>query len=823
MGNLCLNNTEVKNHEVIIIDPFLIKKIKENFKEENIKTNSLKTFLNTSRERKDLNKRIEKKKQNLIELKEEIEKNKKELEELKQKILEEKKELEKLEKEKEELKQKVLEDKKELEKLEKEKEELEQKIVEEKQKLENLEKEKEEFENKIKNEKEEIENEINKFNKDTEEFNKEKEEFNKKIEEQKKQEKTKISNANLNKIKEKNNKSKELNNFTNKESISSGKRKINSLVLERQANNKSKETKKNCVIKDQFSKVSTLDETDVKNKEELQKREKELNNKKKSINEKNEQISKNAKEIEDKKKLIDSKNLELSQMESNIKEKEKNIENKNKELNLKELNLKEKEKNIENKINELNQKELDFKNKEKNIENKNKELIQKELDIKNKEKIIENKYLDLNQKEKDIKNKQKIIDNKFLEINQKEKNIKNKEKILESKNLELNQKELDIKNKEKNLAQQMIEFENNKNKIFEDIRNQQNMPILVGLNNIGATCYMNSTLQCLSNTNKLTEYFLTKYKQNTNRIMSNVYYKLLLNLWDINKNNKSYSPNEFKEVLSKENPLFAGIAANDSKDLINFLIERFHQELNEVKIKIGNTNDNINIQDQTNEQLMLNSFIKEFREKYNSPISNLFYGMMETKSQCQGCQIIKYNFQVYSFLEFPLQQVNQYCYNIGKRLLFNNDGTNPDINLYECFDYYQKIDLMNGENQMYCNFCNKLCDSFYSTTIYSGPLILIINLNRGRGAVYECKVNFPEQLILFNYVMYKDGSTAYQLYAVICHIGPSSMSGHFVAYCRNRIDNKWYLYNDGIVSLCTKQKQYQDGMPYILFYKALGD
>ena len=334
---------------------------------------------------------------------------------------------------------------------------------------------------------------------------------------------------------------------------------------------------------------------------------------------------------------------------------------------------------------------------------------------------------------------------------------------------------------------------------------------------------MNSTLQCLSNTNKLTEYFLTKYKQNTNRIMSNVYYKLLLNLWDINKNNKSYSPYEFKEVLSKENPLFAGIAANDSKDLINFLIERFHQELNEVKIKIGNTNDNINIQDQTNEQLMLNSFIKEFGEKYNSPISNLFYGMMETKSQCQGCQIIKYNFQVYSFLEFPLQQVNQYCYNIGKRLLFNNDGTNPDINLYECFDYYQKIDLMNGENQMYCNFCNKLCDSFYSTTIYSGPLILIINLNRGRGAVYECKVNFPEQLILFNYVMYKDGSTAYQLYAVICHIGPSSMSGHFVAYCRNRIDNKWYLYNDGIVSLCTKQKQYQDGMPYILFYKALGD
>jgi len=588
---------------------------------------------------------------------------------------------------------------------------------------------------------------------------------------------------------------------------------------------------------------------------ELLKKEKDLINKEKNINEKNEKLSQREINIENNQKIIESKNIELYKREENIKNKEKiidnknkelkeketnikNIENKNVELNQKELNIKNKEKIIESKnielykretniINkekfieskneELNRKELDIKNKEKIIESKNIELNQKETNIKNKEKIIKSKSIELNQKELDIKNMENVIDNKTIELNRKESNLKNKEKIIESKNMELNQKDLDIKNKEKDLEQKMIDFEKNKN-----IINKQNVPILIGLNNIGATCYMNSTLQCLSNTNKLTEYFLTKYKRNTNRIMSNVYYKLLLNLWDNNNNNKSYSPYEFKEVLSKENPLFAGINANDSKDLINFLIERFHQELNEVKAN-KNNNDIINIQDQTNEQFMLNSFIKEFEEKFNSPISSLFYGMMETKSQCQGCQIIKYNFQVYSFLEFPLQQVNQFCYNNGKRPLFNNDGTNPDINLYECFDYYQKIDLMNGDNQMYCNMCNKLCDSLYSTTIYSGPLILIINLNRGRGAVYECKVNFPEQLILYNYVVFKDGYTAYQLYAVICHLGPSSMSGHFVAYCRNRIDNKWYLYNDGMVSLCTKQRQYQDGMPYILFYKALGD
>ena len=56
---------------------------------------------------------------------------------------------------------------------------------------------------------------------------------------------------------------------------------------------------------------------------------------------------------------------------------------------------------------------------------------------------------------------------------------------------------------------------------------------------------------------------------------------------------------------------------------------------------------------------------------------------------------------------------------------------------------------------------------------------------------------------------------------MICHIGPSPMSGYIVAYCRNRIDDKWYLYNDSIVTLCEKSYEYLNKMPYILFYKSI--
>jgi len=455
---------------------------------------------------------------------------------------------------------------------------------------------------------------------------------------------------------------------------------------------------------------------------------------------------------------------------------------------------------------------LDIEKLKKNEQMKNKFFVESNEKVsKNKIKLNEN---DKNKFDKTNKLSLVQLEQKENEIKNKEERLNKKEKKLKDKETELNEKENKIKLKEFELIQ--------RENYIKEIEKKSKV-VLIGLNNIGATCYMNATLQCLSNSKQLTEYFLNNYIKDSNKVMANEYYEVLRNLWNPDSIISSYSPNSFKEVLSKENPLFAGIAANDSKDLINFLIERFHQELNIMNSKdINNENLNPLYQpDQTNEFLMLKEFMEEFNQKFNSPISNLFYGVMETKSQCQGCKIVKFNFQVYSFLEFPLQQINQYYFNNGKRPLFTNDGKNPDVDLYECFEYNRKIDLMTGDNQMYCNQCNKLCDSLYSTILYSGPNYLIINLNRGKGAVYECKVNFPNQLNIFNYLVYKTEISTYELYAVICHLGPSSMNGHFVAYCRNRIDGKWYLYNDAFVTPCTKKYQYNDGMPYILFYRAL--
>ena len=515
-----------------------------------------------------------------------------------------------------------------------------------------------------------------------------------------------------------------------------------------------------------------------------------------------------------------NKNGENGNQKLEEKEHDKSKENKEKKENKENKGIKEKEENkqhIENEEKKANKEIKKNNENEKKIENKeNKGKKRKEL-----KKEYENKLREISKKEEELKQRKEKINIKDLKM--KELPIKlseaEKEFVKEKKDFynKIKEREKQLKEREEKLLEKERKFK----RIREFYIPPNSPPILIGLNNIGATCYMNASLQCLSNTKKLTEYFLYKYKTDKNKIMTYEYYKLLRELWKKDNNNKSYSPNSFKEVLGKENPIFAGVAANDSKDLINFLLERFHQDLNDLNVNNENNIENIGNLNHSNEMEMLGFFLNDYKNKYNSPISNLFYGILETNSQCNICKLVKYNFQVYSFLEFPLQPVNQFCFNQGKRPLFTNEGKNPDVDLYECFDYYRKIDIMNGENQMYCNNCKKQTDSLFMNLLYSGPNNLIIHLNRGKGAVYECKVIFPEQLNIYNYVTFKDGATFYELYAVVCHLGPSSMSGHFVAYCKNRIDKKWYLYNDAIVTLCTRPQQYYDGMPYILFYKAI--
>ena len=359
------------------------------------------------------------------------------------------------------------------------------------------------------------------------------------------------------------------------------------------------------------------------------------------------------------------------------------------------------------------------------------------------------------------------------------------------------------------------------------IRKSYIFPTLIGLQNIGATCYMNATLQCFCHIEKFVNFF--KYNKQVKAIYENKMedklsysFKILIEeLWPNDQNNTSnkyYAPYDFKQKISKMNPLFEGVAANDSKDLVNFLIMTLHEELNKANRTSNltdSTTSNLMI-DQRNRELVFSNFFQNFMETNQSIISDLFYGVNCSVTQCQNCLASSFNYQTYFFLIFPLEEVRKF-------MMQYNPNIRDLVDIYDCFQYNQKIDFMTGDNSMYCNYCRQTCNSSMATNLTVCPEVLIIILNRGKGIEFKVKINFYEDLSLENFIEHKETGYKYKLIGVITHLGSSDMSGHFIAYCRDPISNDWYQFNDAIVNPVKnfKNEVIDYAMPYLLFYQKI--
>jgi ubiquitin C-terminal hydrolase len=114
-----------------------------------------------------------------------------------------------------------------------------------------------------------------------------------------------------------------------------------------------------------------------------------------------------------------------------------------------------------------------------------------------------------------------------------------------------------------------------------------------------------------------------------------------------------------------------------------------------------------------------------------------------------------------------------------------------------------------------------MSDSCNYTKLIICPNILVINLNRGKGLQYDVKLNFGEHLNIKEFIYYNNASpTIYELIGIVTHFGPSSMGGHFIAFCKSFVNNQWYKYNDAIVTSSSFSEASSTGIPYILFYSS---
>ena len=365
--------------------------------------------------------------------------------------------------------------------------------------------------------------------------------------------------------------------------------------------------------------------------------------------------------------------------------------------------------------------------------------------------------------------------------------------------------------KQKNILN-IINYNNNSFNIKITKQKPPGKKHALGLENIGATCYMNATLQCLCHIDSIKNYFLDNNRYNQDIIikptsLTKYFADVLRKLWS-QTNETSFAPKEFKDKISEMNPLFRGIQANDSKDLALFIFETIHTEMN-------NPNQNpdpINLNNIPNELI-------QFRQNYYSQnysiILKTFYYEQSNIMECLSCGYKTHNFNIMNMIIFPLEKVRLY---LAKR----NPSGFTVVTLYDCFEQNQEPELLSGANQIYCNHCHQNSNASSYCQLYTCPEVLTIILNRGKGLEFDVNFSFPMNLTLEKYIQDKSFAPNYELIGVLTHHGPSGMAGHFVAYCRSPIDNQWYLYNDAQVTPYhsnVENELHSSGIPYILFYQ----
>jgi ubiquitin C-terminal hydrolase len=360
-----------------------------------------------------------------------------------------------------------------------------------------------------------------------------------------------------------------------------------------------------------------------------------------------------------------------------------------------------------------------------------------------------------------------------------------------------------------------------------------------GLVNVGATCYMNSTLQCFYHIKDLSEAIINDDSINELLEFTNCYKNLIEELagckdrkkfneiqkdYDVTYDDgiNSIKPTKFKEILSAKNPLFKGVRAGDAKDLIMYLLQEMDKEITFLKNNIKEIpnfkGENISEMEKEN-----------FKKIHNSPFSDLFYGFQKITNTCTKCNKIDEGYNILNILPLPLEKLfnslNQK--NLEEINMMSNNQIKPSdvtinmtrkLKLETCFRENQKEELLNGPNQMYCNGCNTSCDMKQKMEIYRAPKVLILILDRGRDNAFECDVNIPYKLDISDYVIDKENSPKkFDLKGIISHFGESSIEGHFTAFCKH-FDDTWRQYNDAIVRNINDEDIFQ-GTPYILFYQ----
>ena len=186
-------------------------------------------------------------------------------------------------------------------------------------------------------------------------------------------------------------------------------------------------------------------------------------------------------------------------------------------------------------------------------------------------------------------------------------------------------------------------------------------PGLVGLNNLGNTCFMNSALQCLLHTTPLVKFFKHgNFSADLNQNnplgyggkLATEFGRLVDSFYpDSHRPNSSFAPRELKHLLSMHAPQFSGYQQHDAQELLAFLLDGLHEDLNRIlKKPYVEAPDGKEMSD---EELAAAAWSRH-KLRNDSAIVDVFQGLFKSALTCNICGKISRTFDPYMYLSLPL-------------------------------------------------------------------------------------------------------------------------------------------------------------------------
>ena len=184
---------------------------------------------------------------------------------------------------------------------------------------------------------------------------------------------------------------------------------------------------------------------------------------------------------------------------------------------------------------------------------------------------------------------------------------------------------------------------------------------ICGSKNLGNTCFMNSSIACISNCTELTYYFLCgDYKNDINREnkygmggeLAEVWGELLQKYWVENTN--IGNPNDFKNTIGKKAVRFRGFGQQDSNEFMNIFLDYLNEDLNATTEKeyfeLEEKKEN-----ETDEECS-KRFWEINLKRNDSIITDLFCGQFKSTITCPNCNWVSINFESFYSINLPLKK-----------------------------------------------------------------------------------------------------------------------------------------------------------------------